>query len=88
MLSYIILLCLALGINAAPANPDKHAHQAIHLKRMDRHRHHAHARVASAQEGDFKTVYGKRDNVAPKVVYATSVHTQSESRPEWVRKRF
>lgn len=93
MLSYIILIALALGINAAPANHERHAHQDIHLKRLDRHRAHGHAEPASASTSASahinppKTIH-KRGGEVRRVVYSTSMRLHSESRPEWVRKRF
>jgi hypothetical protein len=84
MLSYIILIALALGIQAAP-KPSRHNHQDIHLRRMERHKSHEHA--AST---DMRTVEPahKAEDDAPNVMYATAMHLHSESRPEWVRKRF
>lgn len=84
MLSYLILIALALGIHAAPANPEHHTHQDVHLKRL-RHRSHEHTDAAQIQKG--KPMH-ERESDAAKVVYATALHSGSESRPEWVRKRF
>ncbi|KAG5987674.1 hypothetical protein E4U54_004905 [Claviceps lovelessii] len=77
----MILLCLTLDAHAAPANSGKHAHEAIHLKPLTRHGHHTHVHAASAH------VYGRGDDIAPSVVYGSSMHMHREARPEWVRKR-
>ncbi|KAG6022494.1 hypothetical protein E4U41_002243 [Claviceps citrina] len=66
-----MLLCLALSIHAAPADPDKHAHQAVHPKRWDMlgnngHGHgHAHAWAHVAPADRY---YGERDGIAPEGV--------------------
>ncbi|KAG5931823.1 hypothetical protein E4U53_001591 [Claviceps sorghi] len=88
MLSFLMLLYLALGIHAAPAHSGKHAHQAIHMKRLDRHSHKAHAHAHIRASTVSARMYGKGDGIAPTVVYAPSMQMHREGRPEWLRKRF
>ncbi|KAG5999971.1 hypothetical protein E4U21_006092 [Claviceps maximensis] len=91
MLSSTILFYLALSVHAAPAKSAKHAHQAIHLKRLDMDSHdgyapecdHAHIHARAYEPVASAYVY---DGIAPNVAYS-SMHVHREGHPEWARKR-
>ncbi|KAG6254455.1 hypothetical protein E4U23_006236 [Claviceps purpurea] len=87
MHSYITLLWLGLGIHAAPAKSKRHASPAIHLKRLDRRHHeaHAHAHAPAASAHMCTKGESKGDSVARNFGCERPRRRHSECRPEWVR---